>query len=128
VAPGNENALRLRVYGSKGGLEWAQESPNLLTHAPFGGPPRAIRRAGAGSGPVAAHASRLPSGHPEGYLEAFAQLYRDFGEQIRAGLEGRAPDPLCMLVPGIDAGVRGMRFITAAVASSRADAAWTPIG
>ena len=128
VAPGNENALRLRVYGSKGGLDWAQEQPNLLTHSPFGEPPRLIRRAGAGASPVAAHASRIPSGHPEGYLEAFAQIYRDVAEQIAARAEGRSPDPASLLVPGIEAGVRGMRFITAAVASSRNDAAWTAIG
>ncbi len=127
VAVGQENALRLRVYGSEGSLEWAQEQPNGLVFTPFGEPPRLIRRAGAGSGPAAAHASRVPSGHPEGYLEAFAQLYRDFAEQVAARAEGRAPDPACLLVPGIEAGVRGMRFIAAAVASSWADAAWAAI-
>lgn len=128
VAVGQENALRLRVYGSEGSLEWAQEQPNGLVFTPFGEPPRLIRRAGAGSGPAAAHASRVPSGHPEGYLEAFAQLYRDFAEQVTARAEGRAPDPACLLVPGIGAGVRGMRFIAAAVASSEAGAAWVPVG
>ncbi len=127
VAVGQENALRLRVYGSKGSLEWAQEQPNVLVFTPFGEPPRLIRRAGAGSGPAAAHASRIPSGHPEGYLEAFGQLYRDFAEQVAARAEGRVPDPACLLVPGIDAGVRGMRFIGAAVASSGAGAAWVAI-
>ncbi len=127
VAVGHENALRLRVYGAKGSLEWAQEQPNLLQFTPFGEPPRLIRRAGAGASPVAAHASRIPSGHPEGYLEAFAQLYCDFSEQIIARATGRAPDSACLLVPGIDAGVRGMRFITTAVTSNAADAAWTPI-
>ncbi len=127
VAVGNENGLRLRVYGSKGGLHWAQEQPDLLTFTPFGEPPRLLSRAGAGAGPAASHASRIPSGHPEGYLEAFAQLYRDFAEQIEARAEGRDPDPACLLVPGIEAGMRGMRFIAAAVASSRNDAAWTPI-
>jgi predicted dehydrogenase len=127
VAPGNENALRLRVFGSLGGLEWAQEQPNALIHSPFGEAPRLIRRAGAGASPAAAHASRIPSGHPEGYLEAFAQLYRDLAEQIVARMEGRAPDPACLLVPGIDAGLRGMRFIDAAVRSSAADAAWQPL-
>lgn len=126
VAVGHENALRLRVYGAKGSLEWAQEQPNALVFTPFGEPPRMIRRAGAGALPAAAQASRIPSGHPEGYLEAFAQLYRDFAEQIAARDEGRAPEPACLLVPGIDAGVRGMRFINAAVASSAADAAWVP--
>jgi len=127
VAVGQENALRLRVYGTEGGLEWAQEQPNALLFTPYGEPPRLIRRAGAGSSPVAAHASRVPSGHPEGYLEAFAQLYRDLAEQISARAEGRAPDTACLLVPGIDAGVRGMRFITAAVGSGAANAAWVEI-
>lgn len=127
VAPGNENALRLRVYGSKAGLEWAQEQPNTLLLTPFGEPPRLIRRAGAGASAVAAHASRVPAGHPEGYLEAFAQLYRDLAEQIVAQKAGRQPDPASLLVPGIEAGVRGMRFITAAVASSHANAGWTKL-
>jgi predicted dehydrogenase len=128
VAPGNENALRLRVYGDKAGLDWSQEQPNALLFTPLGEPPRLIRRAGAGASAVAAHASRIPSGHPEGYLEAFAQLYRDIAEQIVARREGRKPDPASLLVPGIEDGVRGMRFIAAAVASSQANAAWTAIG
>jgi len=128
VAVGQENALRLRVYGSKGSMEWAQEQPNALLFTPFGEPPRLIRRAGAGVSPAAAHASRVPSGHPEGYLEAFAQLYHDFAEQVVARAEGRGPDPACLLVPGIDAGVRGMHFIAAAVASSAANALWVPVG
>ena len=127
VAPGHENGLRLRVYGAEGSLEWAQEQPNTLLASRYGAPPRLIRRAGAGASAAAAHASRIPSGHPEGYLEAFAQLYRDFAEQIAARIEKRPPDPASLLVPGIEAGVRGMRFITAAVASSRTDAAWMPI-
>lgn len=127
VAPGNENALRLRVYGEKGGLEWAQEQPNALHFTRFGELPWVIRRAGVGVLPVAVHASRIPSGHPEGYLEAFAQLYRDLAEQITARLEGREPDVASLLVPGIVDGVRGMRFIAAAVESSRNDAAWTEV-
>jgi predicted dehydrogenase len=127
VAVGNENGLRLRVYGSKGGLEWAQEEPNTLRFTPFGEPPRLIRRAGNGASGVAAYASRIPAGHPEGYLEAFAQLYRDLAEQITARIERRAPDPASLLVPGIAEGVRGLRFITAAVASSRNGAAWTKV-
>jgi predicted dehydrogenase len=127
VAPGNENALRLRVYGTLGGLDWAQENPNILTHTPFGAPPQIIRRAGAGASAVAGHASRIPAGHPEGYLEGFAQLYRDLAAQITARLDQRTPDPACLLVPGIEAGLRGMRFINAAVASSAANAAWTAL-
>jgi predicted dehydrogenase len=124
VAPGKENALLLRIYGETGSLEWAQEQPNQLIHAPLGEAPRMIRRGGSGSSPAAAHATRIPSGHPEGYLEAFAQLYRDVAEQIVAAQAGRAADPACLLVPGIEEGMRGMRFIAAAVASSRADARW----
>lgn len=127
VAVGHENGLRLRVYGEKAGLEWAQEQPNALTFTPQGEPPRLIRRNGAGAMPVAAQASRIPAGHPEGYLEAFAQIYRDLAEQISAHRQGRAPDPASLLVPGIEAGVRGMRFITAAVASSRDGARWTKV-
>ncbi|HYZ63845.1 MAG TPA: Gfo/Idh/MocA family oxidoreductase [Acetobacteraceae bacterium] len=124
VAVGQGNALRLRVYGSKGGLEWAQEEPNTLRFTPLGEPSRLIQRAGPGTGPAATHATRLPGGHPEGYFEAFALLYRDFAEQVWAKLEARAPDPASLLVPGIEDGVRGMQFIAAAVASSREDAAW----
>jgi predicted dehydrogenase len=127
VAPGNENALRLRVYGEKAGLDWSQEQPNALLFTPLGKPPQLIRRAGSGASAVAAHASRIPAGHPEGYLEAFAQIYRDVAEQISARREAREPDPASLMVPGIADGVRGMRFITAAVASSRANAAWTAI-
>jgi predicted dehydrogenase len=128
VAPGNENALRLRVYGSRGGLDWAQEQPNALLHTPFGEPPRLIRRGGAGASPAAAQASRIPGGHPEGYLEAFAQIYRDVAERILAIREGREPEPASLLVPGIEEGMRGMRFIAAAVASGRSNAAWTALG
>lgn len=127
VAVGNENALKLRIYGSKAGLEWAQETPNALQFSPYGEPPRTLRRGGAGATAVAGHASRIPGGHPEGYLEAFAQLYRDLADQITAHHAGRAADPASLLVPGIDQGVRGMRFITAAVASSHADAGWTKV-
>src|SRR6202041_179061 len=98
-----------------------------LHFTPLGEPPRLIRRNGAGANAVAAHASRIPAGHPEGYLEAFAQIYRDVAEQIHARLESREPDPASLLVPGIADGVRGMRFIAAAVASSRANAVWTAI-
>jgi predicted dehydrogenase len=128
VALGHENGLRLRIYGERGSLAWAQEEPETLVHAPLGEAPRLLRRGGAAASPAAGHASRIPGGHPEGYLEAFAQLYRDLAEQITARIEARAPDPACLLVPGIEAGVRGMRFIAAAVESSTRNAAWVPIG
>jgi predicted dehydrogenase len=127
VAPGNENALRLRVYGDKAGIDWHQEQPNHLRFARLGQPPDLITRSGPGAGPAAAHASRIPAGHPEGYLEGFAQIYSDVAEQIAARIEGREPDPACLLVPGVADGVRGVRFISAAVDSSRNNAAWTAL-
>jgi predicted dehydrogenase len=127
VAPGNENNLRLRVYGERAALEWHQEDPNYLGFTPFGEPPRLIRRNGAGARPIAGHASRIPAGHPEGYLEAFAQLYTDLAEQITARIENRTPDPLSLLVPDIADGVAGMRFIEGVLESSRRNAAWVPL-
>jgi predicted dehydrogenase len=127
VAPGNENGLRLRVYGETGGLEWQQENPNVLVHAPLGEPPRLIRRGGAGANEVAAAATRIPAGHPEGYLEGFAQLYADVAEQIAARLEGRQPSAFSAQVPTVEEGVRGVRFIEAAVRSSGQNAAWTEL-
>lgn len=124
VAAGQENGLRIRLYGEKGGLEWQQENPNLLIHSPLGEPPRLIRRNGAGADPVANAASRIPAGHPEGYLEGFAQLYTDIAEQITARIEGREPAPFSTLVPTVADGVRGVRFIEAAVRSSARGARW----
>ncbi|MDR3493154.1 MAG: Gfo/Idh/MocA family oxidoreductase [Ancalomicrobiaceae bacterium] len=125
VAPGNANALKIRLYGEKGGLEWQQESPNTLLHTPFGEPPRLITRSGPGANAAAAHATRVPSGHPEGYLEGFAQVYADAAELISARLDKRAPDPAALGVPTVHDGVRGVRFIDAAVRSGRANAGWT---
>ena len=127
VAPGNENKLKLRVYGSKAGLEFHQENPNQLWLTPLGEAPRLLTRAGAGAGIAASHASRLPAGHPEGYLEGFAQLYRDVAEQLHARWEGRSADPLACTVPGVEDGLRGMEFINATVASSGAGGRWTPL-
>jgi predicted dehydrogenase len=125
VAPGNENALRLRVYGSKAGLEFCQEQPNQLRFTPLGEPPRTISRGGSGSGAAAGHATRTPAGHPEGYLEGFAQLYRDVAEQIVARWQGRAPDALACSVPTVEDGALGMKFIEAVVESSRDGGRWT---
>jgi predicted dehydrogenase len=124
VAPGNGNNLRLRVFGEKAGLEWSQEEPESLWYGRLGAPRQVIRRGGAGTTPAAARASRLPAGHPEGYLEAFAQLYRDLAEQIQAAKQGRKPDPQSLLVPGIDAGIEEMQFVAAALESSRRNSAW----
>lgn len=124
VAPGNENALRVRVYGSKAGLSFSQENPNRLWFTPLGQQPRLITRGGSGAGNAANRATRIPSGHPEGYLEGFAQLYKDVAEQLHAQWQGRAPDPLACWVPGIDDGLRGMKFIEAVVESSAANGRW----
>ncbi|MGI4757450.1 MAG: Gfo/Idh/MocA family protein [Janthinobacterium lividum] len=127
VAVGNENYLRLRLYGEKAGLAWEQENPNYLHFSPLGEPTRLLTRGGHGVGKAAAHASRVPSGHPEGYLEAFAQLYRDMAEQIYARLEQRDADPFTLTLPGVTDGVEGLRFIDAAIASSKNASAWTSL-
>ena len=128
VATGNGNNLRLRVYGDKAGLEWQQEEPNSMRFTRLGSPPEIIRRLGAGgNSPAAAHASRIPAGHPEGYLEAFAQLYTDLAEQISARQLGRKPAPLSLLVPNVEDGVEGMRFVSATLESSRRDAQWVDL-
>jgi predicted dehydrogenase len=125
IAPGNENHLCLRIYGEKGGLSWEQENPNYLTFAPLGRRPSLITRGGPGVGAAAGWATRIPSGHPEGYFEAFAQLYTDIAEQITARLEDRQPDPLALLVPGVNDGVYGVRFVNAVLESARNGSEWT---
>ncbi len=126
VAPGHENNLRLRVFGEKGGLEWAQENPNRLWWTPFGEPKQLLTRGGAGVGPEAARVSRVPAGHPEGYLEGFATIYREAAAVIRAAGEGRAP-PAGVVFPSVGDGVAAMRFIAACVASSGSDGRWTKL-
>jgi predicted dehydrogenase len=127
VAAGLENGLRIRVYGEKAGLEWHQENPNYLTFSPLGEPPRIIRRNGYGADEVSRAASRIPGGHPEGYLEGFAQLYTDVAEQIAARIENREPSSFSLQVPTVEHGVRGVRFIEAAVRSSQRKAAWVDL-
>jgi len=127
VAVGAANGLRLRLYGEKGGLEWAQETPETLRFTPLGEAPRTLRRGGPGLAEQAMAATRLPAGHPEGYLEAFAQIYTDAAELVRAHAEGREPAGHAYLAPGIAEGVRGVMFIRAAVASHNNESAWTPI-
>lgn len=125
VAPGNENALRLRIYGEKGGLEWGQEDPNYLWFTPFGEPKRLITRNGAGANDASIAVSRVPGGHPEGYLEGFANIYTEAAQAIRNWTPGgdKAPGHL----PGIEAGMAGMRFIDACVRSSKDNAAWVKL-
>ncbi|WP_417600166.1 Gfo/Idh/MocA family protein [Pararhodobacter oceanensis] len=125
VAPGNENALKLRIYGEKGGLEWSQEDPNYLWFTPHGEAKRLLTRNGSGASAVSQAVSRIPSGHPEGYLEGFATIYSEAADAIRA-VQGGADRATAMgQLPGIKAGMDGMRFINACVASSKANAAWT---
>ena len=123
VAPGNENALRLRVYGTRGGLEWTQENPNQLWMTPLGMPKRLYTRAGAGAYPEAARVTRIPSGHPEGYLEGFANIYAEAARAILAHRERRTVGT-DVLHPSVEDGLRGMRFIEAVVESSRQGAVW----
>jgi hypothetical protein len=98
VAPGNENALKLRIYGEKGGLEWAQEDPNYLWHSPLGEPRRLITRNGAGATAAGQRVSRIPGGHPEGYLEGFATIYNEAAEAIIAHRGGK-PAPEGVIFP-----------------------------
>jgi predicted dehydrogenase len=126
VAVGNENGLKLRVYGTKGGLEWVQADPNYLWFTRFGQPKQLLTRAGAGAWPQAQRVSRVPSGHPEGYLEGFATIYAEAAHAIRAAKTGTRPDAE-VIYPTVEDGLAGMRFIEAAVASSRAGNVWTKV-
>jgi predicted dehydrogenase len=123
VAVGRENGLRLRVYGTRGGLEWAQEDPNYLLYAPFGEARRRITRAGTGASAVANRVSRIPSGHPEGYLEGFAAIYLEAAAAINAAKRGVPVDP-AVTYPTVEDGVAGVAFVEACIASSRRNGAW----
>jgi predicted dehydrogenase len=131
VAPGNENNLRIRVYGSLGGLEWRQEHPNQLHWAPFGQATQTLARATSGANPAAARVSRIPAGHPEGYLEAFGTLYSEIAQALKTarhrGKRGAPkPDPAVQF-PTVADGVRGVQFIEAVVASSARGGRWVKL-
>lgn len=126
VAPGNENALKLRIYGSEGGIEWAQENPNQLWHTPFGAPRRLITRGGAGSGGAAGRVTRVPPGHPEGYLEGFANIYTEAANAITAHRDGNDV-PADVLFPTVQDGLKGVAFIDACQRSSARNAAWVKV-
>jgi predicted dehydrogenase len=126
VAPGHENGLAIRVYGEKGGLCWRQEEPDRLLWSPLGEAPRLITRGSPQASEAAARLTRLPAGHPEGYLEGFAGLYSEIARAIRAARDGAPPDD-AVEFPGIADGVRGMAFIDAAIRSSRAGARWVTL-
>ncbi len=127
VAPGNENALRLRVYGDKGGVEWAQEDPNYLWHTPFGEPKRLLTRNGSGALEAANRVSRIPGGHPEGYLEGFANIYSEAAQAIRA-FKANRPLPQDNHFPTVQDGLAGMHFISACVDSHSRNGAWVHLG
>jgi len=126
VAPGNENALRLRVFGTKGGIEWAQEDPNRLWFTPFGEQKRLITRGGAGVGDAATRVTRVPGGHPEGYLEAFATIYSEAANAIQARRDNTNPDS-AIIYPTVDDGVKGVAFIDACVRSSNKNGGWVSL-
>ncbi len=126
VAAGCENALRLRVFGTKAGIEWAQEDPNYLWVTPLGGQRSRITRNGGGAGPEAARVSRIPPGHPEGYLEGFANIYAEVARAILARREGTTLDP-AVTFPGLTEGVEGVAFVDACVRSSARNAAWVKL-
>ncbi len=128
IAAGEENNLRIKIYGEKGGLEWQQQEPNTLL-AKWLHKPTEILRAGAGNNSLssfATHNCRTPGGHPEGYIEAFANIYRNFGLTLLAKIEGKKPTPEMLDFPGAEDGVRGMAFIENVVASGKSTEKWTP--
>ena len=121
VASGQENALRIRLFGDKGGLEWAQEEPNYLQYRPLRETRQILTRGGPAVGETAARATRIPAGHPEGFLEGFANLYRDIADMIEASRTGKS---LTTLVPDVTDGVKGVRFVEKAVSSNAAGSIW----
>jgi predicted dehydrogenase len=129
VAAGEENALKIRVYGERGGIEWAQHEPNTLL-VKWLDQPTQILRAGGNYGAhlsaAAIHNCRTPGGHPEGYLEAFANIYRNFALTLGCKIDGTTPTAEMLDFPSIEDGLRGMAFIDNVVASSQSDKKWTP--
>ncbi len=123
VATGHENGLKLRVYGTKGGIEWVQADPNYLWFTELGKPRQLITRNGAGANAAAARVSRIPSGHPEGYLEGFATIYSEAARAIIAKRKGEKVDP-SVIYPTVEDGVKGVAFVEACIASSRRNGAW----
>ena len=125
TAPGHFNDLSLRLFGEKAGLHWSGLDPDTLRFTPLGEPTRTIRRGGPGTGAAAAAASRMPASHQEGYIEAFANFYRDAVALIRARRDG-TPSDRAPCVPNVTDGARGVKFVDAAVTSHANGGAWTP--
>jgi predicted dehydrogenase len=129
VAAGEENALKIRVYGEKGGLEWAQHEPNTMLVKWLDQPTQIFRAGGNYADRLssfATHNSRTPGGHPEGYLEAFANIYRNFALTLGSKIDGTTPTPEMLDFPGVEDGIRGMAFIDNVVASAQSEQKWTP--
>ncbi|MGV1769948.1 Gfo/Idh/MocA family protein [Agrobacterium vitis] len=126
VATGNENGLKVRIYGTKAGIEWTQADPNYLWYTKLGEPKQLITRGGAGAGGAAARVTRIPGGHPEGYLEAFATIYSEAAQAILAARTGAAVDP-DVVYPTVDDGVKGVAFVTACIESSKQNGAWVRV-
>jgi predicted dehydrogenase len=126
VAVGHENGLKLRVYGTKGGIEWTQADPNYLWFTPYGEPKRLITRGGSGAGAAAGRVTRVPPGHPEGYLEGFANIYTEVARAIRARRDG-VPEAKDVVFPGVHDGLKGVKFVEACVASSSAGGTWVKV-
>lgn len=125
VCAGVENGLNIRIYGEKGGLEWCQDSPNTMIYRPVEGVAEIIRTATSSIvSPAAQHNSRVPGGHPEGFIEAFANLYRNFALTLMADAEQREPEECCLDFPSIKDGIEGMLFVDTVVNSSAQNAAW----
>ena len=125
VATGNEHGLSFRVYGESGGLVWHQESPEELWYQPGDAPVQRLTRGQAGLTPAADQATRLRPGHPEGYVLAFANLYRDFADALLAWRLGEVPDPLAMDTPTVEDGARTMKLLEAALESHENGGVWT---
>lgn len=128
IEVGCENDLRLRVFGTTGTLAWHQEDPNRLLHAPIDGPLRVLTRGSPWLGEAARRATRLPTGHPEAFIEAFANIYLGVAAHIRAVQAGNTPDPLEADYPRLEDGARGVRFIEKVVQSAASTTKWTPVG
>jgi len=127
ISVGEENNLNIRVYGEKGGIEWHQKEPNTMLVKWLDQPMQVYRTANGYLGKAAAAATRTPPAHPEGYLEAFANIYKNFAAHIRALITGATPDELVLDYPKIEDGIRGMAFIEAVVKSSKNNAGWTKL-
>jgi predicted dehydrogenase len=126
VAPGNDNGLRLRIFGEKGGLDWRQEEPNLLTWSPLGEAPRSIRRGTTSMNDAGQRVNRIPPGHPEGYLEAFATIYTEVAAAIIARRSAAVADPE-LTFPTIEDGFAGVAMVDAVLRSSTAGGVWMPV-